>query len=1803
MMESCFNDKVARTESIVVEDLRRDLNSVLTEMADAQDSSGVERELLQVYLRIRPFSQAELDSGESQDCVTIQPPDTVLLKAPRTSLSARLSDKSVPQTAQRFQFSQVFGPDTSQKDIFDGTVKSLVRDVLEGRNSLVFTYGVTNAGKTFTFLGPETDMGILPRSLNMIFSNLEGRIFTQMSLKPQRCQDVLKLTREQQVEEAISKRNLFRLLKENDAQKSMTSLLTSKTLEELAELEGSLSERSLSLDMDLHTKFSVWVSFCEIYNENIHDLLEQPPSNATRRTNLRLCQDIKGNSFIKDLRWVQVNSADEAFKVMKLGKRNQSISSTKLNQLSSRSHSIFSVRILRIEDVGIPRVHSVSELSLCDLAGSERCGKTQNKGDRLKEAGNINTSLLSLGKCINALKGNQQARHHVPFRESKLTHYLQGYFTGRGKSCMIVNINQCASMYDETLNVLKFSAVAQKVVVLTTATVLPLVVKRSAREVSFIINKASQRGSRRTSLLRWERSLEDVKEDTDSEEEEEEESIMEDTLQDSDDEGKETVLLDKEMYENQLMLLEELQEQLRTWKAENVALESRVRDEVTKEFSELFTQMQTDYNDRISKERELVEERCERRLEIFKSLVGKSAQDAYCDGGEEARKQESEPPSLDGMLDSMCCDLTGIRQDAEAAQSCLVTSDSQLSVAQSILEKKVIKLTEQLSETQKQLMLRSQELDSQSNLSKELEEMKKSLESREQRLTDLMVMCVEKDDLNAKIQAELDQAVEDAAKNRATIKELLQLKSNCTCSESRTKMETRKRRQDEGLQELHGQPPLKKGSLDDSSLPEDLSNDSLPEVRGQLKCYQLESHQKDEQIADLERERQTLEFCIRELKSQLEEEKQSRGDTLQEKERLAAELIALQKSMEEQQQKLLAMENQLSAAETNRSNLKASLETNCGARTTGSLGEEELNAVRCRLEEQDHDIKQKIALIESLEQELNQVKRETERFRDFSSCQECSRLRQEIGSKEETVKVLEQQLAEHKAAHDNLQRVNSDLQAEVASMNDLVTELKDQVRIRQVQQETEEEKKGREMAEKEAALLAKEEALKQKEAELFQREAELIGKDQLKEPESNAEKTDTELASRMAELAEKEAALVEKEVRLSALQKSLKEAQERLEEEETQAVQEARRREVERRREILAVAEEAIAQKDAELLKRQEEINSLKEEMKSNCEKVKSLSVDLQRREDDSADLREKLVDSKKQIQQVQKQISSMRDAEKTLKQKLSDLEKSKTQLQNEISNRDRSIQQLKSCSSDSKTEEHVQRYEKALKDLQARERVIEDMRLALTEQEETQTELDLELDNREAQIQELTQELENLKEIILKQRKKDSLPHNDTTVADDLTQAKKEAAHAQESLNLAAEKHQAERKKWLEEKLVLIAQAKEAEERRNQDMRRYADDRERRARQHTEMESLTAQLAEREEEMERWRKERDSLVSALEVQLKKLICSLAEKDKKIQELQCSDQSQTPEGADEGRAEELQALLNEKEAEIHRLNEQLSTLVHTHSTREAEASIHRDSSTQTVTMDDLEMGRPLDSSTVKLRRKTRGSVTSQGSCGSCPSVLDSSEVSTEMGRRSRFPRPEVEIAFSSLQPDRFALKRHGDESAVTVKISRKRKSGEMEKKRGSSRNSKTKPIPAPQASSQDGVEMENRRNLRCKNTPRLPAHQEEEVSPAQVAKKSHDSPSSLRGRKEGALQKIGGFLHSSPTFLGSKAKKIMGLMSGKSPDEGGSLSLKRHKRKLYRPNISSPMDIPAHQIISQDAEEKESDHLIIKKRLRTRTPK
>uniref|UniRef100_A0A670ILB4 Kinesin-like protein n=1 Tax=Podarcis muralis TaxID=64176 RepID=A0A670ILB4_PODMU len=427
---------------------------------------------LKVYLRVRPFSKAELENNENQDCLIIENQETVTLHAPKYSTAMKNSEKGIGQSAHQFTFTQVFGPETSQSEFFEGTMNDIVKTCINGVNGLVFTYGVTNAGKSFTVQGCSKDGGILPRSLDLIFNHVRGRQYPKMNIKPCFSNLTKRLNDTQVKQEESIKAALLASLKEDteNTSKSITSSSASGST------SSSCSSPSFVLnesDSEVYTKCpktlaSVWVSFFEIYNEYIYDLLDVvPASKNQKRKVLRICEDQGGNSYVKDLKWISIKSTDEACKILKVGNKNRSLACTRMNQQSSRSHSIFSIRLLSLSDESVPRVLGVSELSLCDLAGSERCHKAQTFGDRLKEAGNINNSLLILGKCIAALKQNQNPKlrpAYIPFRESKLTRLFQPFFCGKGKACMIVNINQCASTYDETLHVMKFSAVAKQVI-------------------------------------------------------------------------------------------------------------------------------------------------------------------------------------------------------------------------------------------------------------------------------------------------------------------------------------------------------------------------------------------------------------------------------------------------------------------------------------------------------------------------------------------------------------------------------------------------------------------------------------------------------------------------------------------------------------------------------------------------------------------------------------------------------------------------------------------------------------------------------------------------------------------------------------------------------------------------------------------------------------------------------------------------------------------------------------------------------------------------------------------------------------------------------------------------------------------------------------------------------------------------------------------------------------------------------------------------------------------------------------------
>nr|XP_032808340.1 kinesin-like protein KIF20B isoform X2 [Petromyzon marinus] len=443
------------------------------------------REHLRVYARIKRVSGNSSEAME-ESCVVVEGDGNLLLHVPSKNLSLKQGDR-IEQTIQRFTFTQVYGPEVSQKEVFDNTVRPLVQEFLLGNNCLVFTYGVTNSGKTYTVQGTVKDGGLLPRTLDLLFNSLQGHVCSVPEYKPYRSSEVLHLDPRTIVEEQAAQSALLALAKKANRSlldldktngKSLTS--TDGTLQESIMFGGpsqSLNELEsrkaisdcVSLEPSENERiYSVWVAFYEIYNELIYDLLDfTPATRLAQRHILHMAEDQHKGPFIKDIKWVQVHNVIEVLTLLNAGRKNQSFASTKLNLNSSRSHSIFTIRLIRLEKGAKPEVTAINEFSICDLAGSERSSRTHNVADRLQEACNINTSLLALGKCITALRFNQQANRLnsrvVPFRESKLTRLFQVYLLGRGKTCMVVNINPSTSWYTENLNVLRFSAIAKQV--------------------------------------------------------------------------------------------------------------------------------------------------------------------------------------------------------------------------------------------------------------------------------------------------------------------------------------------------------------------------------------------------------------------------------------------------------------------------------------------------------------------------------------------------------------------------------------------------------------------------------------------------------------------------------------------------------------------------------------------------------------------------------------------------------------------------------------------------------------------------------------------------------------------------------------------------------------------------------------------------------------------------------------------------------------------------------------------------------------------------------------------------------------------------------------------------------------------------------------------------------------------------------------------------------------------------------------------------------------------------------------------
>ncbi|KAL1841012.1 hypothetical protein VTJ49DRAFT_7528 [Mycothermus thermophilus] len=192
-------------------------------------------------------------------------------------------------------------------------------------------------------------------------------------------------------------------------------------------------------------------SFVEVYNEELHDLLTPPSSGKQPRLEIRHDEQRKQTTVV-NCKTVALDSPDKVEQMLRQAQSNRSVAATKANERSSRSHSVFMLRIAGENSATHERCEGT--LNLVDLAGSERLKHSQAEGDRMRETQNINKSLACLGDVIEALG---RGSGHVPYRNSKLTHLLQYSLGGNSKTLMFVMVSPLEAHLKETITSLRFA--------------------------------------------------------------------------------------------------------------------------------------------------------------------------------------------------------------------------------------------------------------------------------------------------------------------------------------------------------------------------------------------------------------------------------------------------------------------------------------------------------------------------------------------------------------------------------------------------------------------------------------------------------------------------------------------------------------------------------------------------------------------------------------------------------------------------------------------------------------------------------------------------------------------------------------------------------------------------------------------------------------------------------------------------------------------------------------------------------------------------------------------------------------------------------------------------------------------------------------------------------------------------------------------------------------------------------------------------------------------------------------------------
>uniref|UniRef100_A0A0D3H362 Kinesin-like protein n=1 Tax=Oryza barthii TaxID=65489 RepID=A0A0D3H362_9ORYZ len=378
---------------------------------------------VQVLLRCRPFSDDEVRSNAPQviTCNDYQR---------EVAVTQTIAGKQIDRV---FTFDKVFGPTAKQRDLYDQAIIPIVNEVLEGFNCTIFAYGQTGTGKTYTMEG---ECRRAKASLRCCCS------FIMCLPLPKGCL-------------------LFVFLSSKYLQSGPKGQLPA---------DAGVIPRAVKQIFDTlesqNTEYSVKVTFLELYNEEITDLLapeeiSKAALEERQKKPLPLMEDGKGGVLVRGLEEEIVTNASEIFSLLERGSAKRRTAETLLNKQSSRSHSLFSITIhIKEATPEGEELIKCGKLNLVDLAGSENISRSGAREGRAREAGEINKSLLTLGRVITALV---EHLGHVPYRDSKLTRLLRDSLGGRTKTCIIATVSPSVHCLEETLSTLDYAHRAKSI--------------------------------------------------------------------------------------------------------------------------------------------------------------------------------------------------------------------------------------------------------------------------------------------------------------------------------------------------------------------------------------------------------------------------------------------------------------------------------------------------------------------------------------------------------------------------------------------------------------------------------------------------------------------------------------------------------------------------------------------------------------------------------------------------------------------------------------------------------------------------------------------------------------------------------------------------------------------------------------------------------------------------------------------------------------------------------------------------------------------------------------------------------------------------------------------------------------------------------------------------------------------------------------------------------------------------------------------------------------------------------------------